>query len=505
MRNFKGKQKKDKKIEEQIKPASSNFAKRLSSPVLKRPVFFNEEKKEDIVKTEIRDRDLKIQNEFRQNSKLLVNGFLAKFKRKISKFKKNLSYQKVLEDIKEENYKKMTKEEKQKMDQNEQIVSKRSSKNKKWINLAFFLVNIGVVCGILFYQLSDQPFVSLSGLDIKGKFIAYLVLIYIFMIMFDVFITAYLIRKDTKKWQVYLGFKTTTVGRYYDAITPMAVGGQPFQIAYLKKYGVSGSASLSIPVAKMIFQQLAAFVLSTIALIVCFADPEIGSAVSIMAVVGFVLTFSVLFFSIFLSMSKKLGKSLVVKILRLLQKMKIIKNYDKQYARVIKYVEEYQTIMKNYIKNPKDFIILFSSSLLRLIFNYSMPFVIFCCFVEPTGLELFFKFFMSGILIDLASGFFPLPGGTGMNELTFSALFANFFDGGRLFWALIFWRLMTYYVYILIGIFVLTYDMSYGNRKLKWKKVERKLIKESNSFKETQIENFRLERERRRKKQFKQG
>ncbi len=445
---------------------------------------------------------------FKLNKKIILknqsiegSSDLNKLKNRFKRFRKTISYKNKLKEIENDPSLKEVVENNEKLNENELDVSKKSSKKKKYINLAFFIINVLIVAGILVYQLYGEPFVSLMGLGVRPGYIVMLVVTYGVLVLLDVLAISYLIRKDIKRWQLGLGFKTTTIGRYYDAITPMAIGGQPFQVAYLKKHDVSSSASLSIPVAKMIFQQFAAFILSLIALIVSFADPTIGMGVSIMSVVGFVLTFSVLFFTVFLSTSKKTGKVLVVKTLKLLEKMKIIKNYEKQYSRVTNYVEEFQSIMQTYVKNPKDCISMFIISFLRLLFNYSMPFIIYCCFMDPGGIELFFKFFMCGILIDLASGFFPLPGGTGMNELTFSALFSSFFQGGALFWALIFWRMMTYYSYIIIGIVVLGYDMSYGNRKFKWNKKEQELKQESLIFKQEQIARFRNERDKRRKKQ----
>ena len=61
-----------------------------------------------------------------------------------------------------------------------------------------------------------------------------------------------------------------------------------------------------------------------------------------------------LFLTIFLSVSKNVGKKLVAKTLKLLQKMKIVKNYEKQYQRVSNYVEDYQNIMRAYVKNKKE-------------------------------------------------------------------------------------------------------------------------------------------------------
>ena len=392
---------------------------------------------------------------------------------------------------------------KQGLDEAEQKVSKGSQKKKKIINLVFFLINIGIVAGLLAYQLTREAFVSLKGLNLDVLFLFLLILCFVGTEFFDAGFYSYLIKKDTKNNHPVIAFKTHAFGKYYDCITPMAVGGQPFQVAYLKNHGVSATASLSIPVAKMVFQQLVFFIVSIIALIVSSIDSSFGSFVSISSIIGFVVSFAWLFLIIFLSISKNIGKKLVVKVLKLLQKIKIIKNYEKQYQRVTKYVSDYQSIIKEYMKNPRNFVVLFLLSLIRALLNYTLPFLIYSCFFPGGTFELFFRFFVCGVLIDLASSFFPLPGGTGMNELTFGALFGTFFSGGRLFWAIIFWRMVTYYFHIIIGISIMSYDVAYGNRKYKWSKKQLELQQESLKFKQIQIQNFRNERLKRRRKTVK--
>lgn len=393
---------------------------------------------------------------------------------------------------------------KEKLDGAEQTVKKASQKKKKIINLVFFLVNIGVVAGILMYQLwgVGDGFVPLSGLNLKAIPFILIFVVFILCMVFDTLVISYLVKKDTGKSQFAICFKTANIGRYYDDITPLATGGQPFEVAYLKKHGVSAAASLSIPIAKSIFQQFGLFILSLVGLITSFITPGFDTFVSVTSIVGFVLSFSVLFITIFLSISKKIGKKLVVGSLKLLKKMKIIKNYEKQYQRVTNYVESFQSIMQQYAKSPKDFIILFTTTFTRLLLYYTVPFLIYCCFNE-FDISLLYKLFIMGVLVELSASFFPLPGGTGMNEISFSAMLQPYLSTGQLFWGLLFWRSFTYYGNILVGLIILCYDFAYGDRKFRWKKKQLELQEESKVFKQTQIQKFRKERDIRRKRMSK--
>lgn len=398
----------------------------------------------------------------------------------------------------------LSEEEKAKLDASQQAVAKRKGKNKKWLNLGMFLLNIAIVVGIFLYQFLKNEFVSLSDLPINIGYVFVCFGLFGVAMFLDTCSTEYLTRKSVKRRSWALSFKSTLCSRYYDAVTPMATGGQPFQVTYLMGRGVPSSAALSIPIARLFFYQLSWFVVSSVCLIVSFVDKSFNGFVNIASIIGFVLSFAVMFLTLFLSVCKSVGKKLVAKTLKLLQKMRIIKNYEKQYQRVINYVEDYQSIMQQYVKSPKDFIFEFTVTLLRTIAVYSLPFFIFCTFNGfSTGVYL--KFLVMGVLVDLASSFIPLPGGSGMNEVSFSLMFEPYFSSGPLFWALLLWRFFTYYFYLVLGLGMITYDVSYGNRKYRWIKVERQLQEESKAFKDQQIANFKKERAYRRKRQLKKS
>jgi uncharacterized membrane protein YbhN (UPF0104 family) len=66
-----------------------------------------------------------------------------------------------------------------------------------------------------------------------------------------------------------------------------------------------------------------------------------------------------------------------------------------------------------------------------------MPYFIYLMLGGVPGLTEYLTIFVYSILIDLASGFVPLPGGTGMSELSFTLVFANIFPEGTMFWGLL--------------------------------------------------------------------
>lgn len=390
--------------------------------------------------------------------------------------------------------------QKKKLDEVEQSVSKHNSKKSKVRSILLFVFNIVVVAGILTYQLLSENFIPLGGLPMNFYYLFAVIGLLLLMIFIETFLISYLVKQSTGKWRWGLSYKVAQLGRYYDDITPLAAGGQPFQMTYLKSRGVPIHTSLSIPLAKYVFTQIAWVFVSLACLIISWIDTSYGTFVSITSLIGFILGFLMLAATIFLSVCKTVGKKLVVKVLRLLYKMKIIKNYDKQYEKITKYISDYQDVMKQYASSPKDFAIMTLVSILRLIVLYSMPFFIVKFLVPGLEWNLFIKLFVMGCLVDLAASFFPLPGGAGMNEISFSTAFGSVVgETDALVWILILWRTCTFYFYLVQGVCIISYDMAYGNRKYRWQVRKNYLAEESAIFKQEQINRFRSDRAKRRK------
>ena len=154
--------------------------------------------------------------------------------------------------------------QRKKLDEIEQSVSKQNSKKSKILNLVFFLVNICVVAGILTYQLLQEDFTPIEGFRIDVASLLLAILFFALTVSAETLCISYLIKQSTGKWRLGLSYKTAEIGRYYDSVTPMSTGGQPFQITYLKKRGMPLHTSLSIPLAKYVFNQIAWVILSLV-------------------------------------------------------------------------------------------------------------------------------------------------------------------------------------------------------------------------------------------------
>lgn len=437
-----------------------------------------------------------------EEASVAKQSFFSRLKTKRLEKKKKKLEQIENQKVSEEESKKIE----AKIDIAEKEVKQSSSKKTKIKNICFFILNIVLVVGILLWNiLTTDDFTKINIADVRLEYVAIALGLLCINVFADVASVHRIIYKKTMRSRWASAYKSTGTLRYYDAVTPLSTGGQAFMVSYLNKRDVPSATSLSIPMAKMIFQQIAWLIITFVCLILSFTNGLSQTFVSASSVIGFVLCFIVVAVTLLLSLSKKVGIKMVSWCLRLLAKMKLIKNYDKQYEKVKHLVEDYQSIIREYSKNIGDLILQFLLHATRIICMFSIPYFITKVFPYTGGkVGTFSDFFVYTALIDLASSFIPLPGGTGMNEITFAALFRDYL-GGYTFWGLLLWRFCSYYFFLLQGISIISYDTLYGNRKYRWVKKKLSLQAESQEFRKVQIENFRNERALRRKKQKKLG
>lgn len=401
--------------------------------------------------------------------------------------------------------------EQQQLEEAEEAVKSQKSKKKKWISLIGFIINILVVAGILTYQLltddSNVAPISVLFSNIHWEIFLLVIVCFVLINFTDSAKFWILIKKTCNTSSPALAYKVSALGRYYDSITPLSSGGEPFQIYYMGKRGLKGSDALSVSIGKYVLQQMTYIAFALIVMIIGITLPNEGgtgtTVVTATSWLGFALNALVVLLVGFISISKKVGNKLVSGCLKLLCKMKILKNYEKHYNKVQKTVNDYQTTMKFYAKDPKTFFSIFGISIVNLFLTYALPFLIHASFYG-FHFELFAQIFIYCVMVDLASSIFPLPGGTGASELSFSVLFASLFEiGGNLFWAMLIWRIFTYYIYIAQGLIVTAYDYFHGEKKFEWIKRKWALEEESRKFEEKELKDFELSLEKKKLKKEK--
>ena len=349
----------------------------------------------------------------------------------------------------------------------------QTRKKKLW-SLIFFAINIAVISIVLALQLNSREGVTPLSNIFDSRYNTRFLLLAIICFLLTNLISSIKLniyhRKLEKRSRPLLCLKSQMMCKYYTKITPFGIGGQPFQVYYLNRCKVKPTNSLTMVSCsyvsnKLIYGLLALIMICSFRLNGLLMEQGGGSKVIvIMAFVSFVFLAIFLTFAILLCLNKRLGNKIVGWIIGLLKKVKLIKNPYVVYLKIMRPILVFQDKMKKFFAS-KGAILFLILSLCEYIVEYSIPFFIYSAF-NGFNIDVYWQLLSISVIIELACLIMPLPGGSGIAELSFYAIFASLFDAGILFWALIIWRILTYYSYILIGVIILIYDYVIGNRKI---------------------------------------
>lgn len=347
-------------------------------------------------------------------------------------------------------------------------VKSQKTNKSRIINLVFFCISVVVLVVILLYQSRKYGIKNPGDLfkeNVSFKGIGLIVLVFLAIMFLESFRTWLLILKATKISRPVISYKSTAICRYYDCITPFSFGGQPFQIYYLSTRGVNTGVATSVPLAKYMYSQISFCLIALIMLIVGSGMWGTKSSLVVgLSIVSLIISVVFLLLIIFITLSKKVASRLIIGFIKFLSKIKLVKNYEKTSRVVYRSLSEYQKSIRFYLKDFWTSLLAFISSAGVVLLKALIPYLIYVMLSD--NIEVGFSIiFCKFIVCELATMYVPLPGGSGVAEISFTALFASLFSDGLLFWAMLIYRIASYYIYILQGFIVILYDIIIGDKR----------------------------------------
>lgn len=347
-------------------------------------------------------------------------------------------------------------------------VSLRQKKLKKIVSIIFIVLIVGV---LVYTFLNDFVFSDenemLSWKEITsriGKNWFYLPIALFctsLMIFLKGFKHSFLCRRLTGKWHLKTCLETATVGLYYNYITPLAVGGQPFEIYYLSKHGVHGGTAASLPIITFFLQQLGMVTFGLVSLVLLPLNPYgmVPTTITVMSAIGLVCCLIVPGMTILFSASPRIGSKLVGFVMGLGAKLKVVKNPKATTFRTLRNVIQNSHCIKKVASTPWLFIIEFILSLGEALALASISYftIRFFGWDDPLhgGFVEWVLVLQVCFILYSAISFIPTPGNSGGAELSFSVVFASV-GTGLVFPAMMTWRILSFYAFIIIGFIFLS-------------------------------------------------
>ena len=261
--------------------------------------------------------------------------------------------------------------------------------------------------------------------------------------------------RNSQIWKI--AWRVVMLGKYYDNVTPAAIGGQPFQIYYMhKESGLSSGHATSIPVFGMIAGQIGFLILA----IPCFI---VGTVTGFKPALMTLAWFGLLFYAFWpvmvagVSYFPKQTTKFLQFITRALARVKIVKNREAALSKIESEVKEYAESVKMILKTRGLFLNTILLSVIYQTATMAIPFFVLTAF---GGDVEFFGCLMTAVAVTSSVYFVPTPGNAGAAEGTFYVVFSAL-STGYVFWAMLLWRFFSYYIYIIMG------PLIYLSKKLK--------------------------------------
>jgi uncharacterized protein (TIRG00374 family) len=331
-------------------------------------------------------------------------------------------------------------------------------KKQKISNIISIIFIFLVTAGLLIYMFYVDGVKNIEKVIMSVNYwwlIAGLVLIILYWILEG--LCFYVITKKLYKKQKFISsFRLAMIGRLFNNITPFSCGDQPAQLVTMKQEGKSLSDGASILLTRFIVYQSVYVIYTLIIMILKYTYFKgIISNFMYLAIFGFALNMVVIIFLLALAINERLVFSIVKYAIEILGKLKIIKDVE---GNIVKFKEIIGDFHKQIELIKSEKLMIFKMSLytaIEITVLYSITYIVYRAF----GFNAvdFITIISAQSLLSLVTGYMPTPGAGVAAEGGFYIVFKTFFLANTLNLSILFWRMYTFYLPIIVGLIFLTY------------------------------------------------
>ena len=338
-------------------------------------------------------------------------------------------------------------------------------KKKNWSLVLFIAVNVIVIAITAMFEFggdtqpeTDTLYSILSSIGRNWYYLLLAIASFLFLYVFQVLKIALMIKASTGKQKIKPVIKSVILGKYYDNITPLAIGGQPFQAYYLAQNGVPVGTATAAPIVQLLLGTCGFLTLGVLSMI--FFGSSVSTPIRVMAYIGMGINSLTPIAIIFLSIFPSATKNICFFFIKLLAKIHLVKDPVKTKEKTINTINDYRISMRYMAKSKMVILLGYFLSILEKFSEMSVTFfVMMACFNGVTS-HSFLEMTAMTVLIYAAVSFIPTPGTAGASEGGFYLVFGSF-------WPMFIWRIITYYTTLALGLYVIIVNGIRKNRRAK--------------------------------------
>ena len=324
----------------------------------------------------------------------------------------------------------------------------RKKRSKRWLTAGFIAFNVIVVLITAHMEYSSSNGAeNFFSLQINWIYFLFAAVSMAAAILAEIRKYALMMTDLHGKPQWHTAYEVMILGRYYDNITPSGIGGQAFQVVYLRRAGLTPGEATALPVAAFLNMQVS-FVALAAFLFILNGGVTQHALLLVMAYVGLflylLLPLAIVLFTVAPVFSEKIIRWAILKVGA---KIRWIKDPQALYERVLNALNGYRDALRLIYRNKSLSWKLAGLSVLYQLGTCSVPFFVIRMFggsISWIDAITITMYVMASVAI------IPTPGNAGAAEGSFYLVFSRLAPG-KIFWAMLVWRLFVYYLYLFWG------------------------------------------------------
>lgn len=322
-------------------------------------------------------------------------------------------------------------------------------KNIKLKSIIVFVITVF----ILYILLKDNFSIIMNKItDINILFFSVACLLFIVYFLVDsiaLFILTRMYNKSIKLSDIVkIGIET----KFFNGITPLASGGQPWQVYRLGKHNINYVNGTSIVSQNYLLFQIAMLIITSVSFVIFhfFDSFSSNNFLYLVTIIGFLINLLVLVFLLIIGFTKKINYKVISFFVKIFAKLRFIKDYDTTLDNWKKRCETYRNNTIWLFNNKKILVFGVILYLISTSIYYFIPFFVFLS-LGVNDISITTIYILSA-LIFIAGCFIPIPGASGGMEYAYLEYFSPFLSNQAVLYStLIIWRFITFYFPTFVG------------------------------------------------------
>ena len=329
-------------------------------------------------------------------------------------------------------------------------------------NIALIFVLTGIVFYITVKDQAGEILHMFQNADIK-----FILLIFLLLVAEKCLLgwgLATECQQSHPNYRISQGIVNAYVAGLFNNITPGASGGQIAQGYIFRKQGVPYSNSIGVLWLDFIVYQSTMTVYVLLLLVLRFGYFYSNySQFFLIVIAGFAVSSAIIVFLWLLARSPRFYTWLTTSGIYIGAKLHLVKNKE---ATLKKLDEQLQAFGREIVvlQTHKQMIAqLVLITVIRLTIQYSVPFFAAKALRIPVGTDQLLNIISLSAFVSMVNAFLPMPGSSGGTEATFVLMFSTIFNSVDAASIMILWRVMTFYMVLIIGSIVFAWAKAQKN------------------------------------------